>query len=147
MIKRRAIIVDLDGTLCNAEHRRHFVEEKDWPSFYKHLVHDEPNSWCVDLVRRMADDETVVIYMSGRPAVYRTLTEDWLSKHDCDYHAELIMRGIGDYRKDCIVKEELYRKHVEPHYDVLFCVDDRRQVVDMWRSIGLTCLQCAEGDF
>lgn len=57
------------------------------------------------------------------------------------------MRKTGDYRKDCIVKEEIYRKDIEPIYDILFCVDDRKQVVDAWRELGLTCLQCAEGNF
>ncbi|MDJ0647343.1 MAG: hypothetical protein QNJ60_01435 [Xenococcaceae cyanobacterium MO_188.B19] len=29
----------------------------------------------------------------------------------------------------------------------LFILDDRQQVVDMWRSLGLTVFQVAEGDF
>lgn len=57
------------------------------------------------------------------------------------------MRKDGDFRKDSIVKEEIYREWIEPFHEVLFCIDDRKQVVDMWRSIGLTCLQCAEGNF
>jgi len=28
-----------------------------------------------------------------------------------------------------------------------FVVDDRQQVVDMWRRNGITCLQCDVGDF
>ena len=28
-----------------------------------------------------------------------------------------------------------------------FVVEDRDQVVKMWRSLGLTCFQCAKGDF
>ena len=28
--------------------------------------------------------------------------------------------------------------------DILFVVDDRQKVVDMWREEGLTCLQCAD---
>jgi hypothetical protein len=31
--------------------------------------------------------------------------------------------------------------------DILFAVDDRQQVVDMWRRNGITCLQCDEGQF
>lgn len=39
----KAIIVDLDGTLANCEHRRHFLETKpkDWKSFHG-LVHLVP---------------------------------------------------------------------------------------------------------
>ena len=31
--------------------------------------------------------------------------------------------------------------------DVFAVFDDRQQVVDMWRSNGLTCFQVADGDF
>jgi hypothetical protein len=30
---------------------------------------------------------------------------------------------------------------------ILFVVDDRRRIVEMWRSEGLVCLQCAPGEF
>ena len=42
---------------------------------------------------------------------------------------------------------ELYEQHVKDHYDVLCVFDDRNQVVDMWREIGLKCLQVQPGDF
>jgi hypothetical protein len=31
--------------------------------------------------------------------------------------------------------------------NVAMVFDDRQQVVDMWRSNGLTCFQVADGDF
>jgi hypothetical protein len=30
---------------------------------------------------------------------------------------------------------------------ILFVVEDRNRVVEMWRSEGLVCLQCAPGEF
>ena len=30
---------------------------------------------------------------------------------------------------------------------ILFVVEDRSRVVEMWRSEGLACLQCAPGEF
>jgi hypothetical protein len=30
---------------------------------------------------------------------------------------------------------------------VVLCLDDRNSVVKLWRDLGLTCLQVAEGDF
>ena len=38
-------------------------------------------------------------------------------------------------------------EHIEPFYDVLCVLDDRDQVVRMWRHRGLTCLQVAPGNF
>lgn len=145
-MKRKAIIVDLDGTLCNADHRKHFVEseKKDWKSFYQGISDDKINEWCSEIISKMVG--YTIVFVSGRPDDYRKETEDWLYKHLYG-HFPLFMRESGDFRKDSIIKEEIYWKKIEPNYDVLFCIDDRKQVVDMWRSIGLTCLQCAEGNF
>jgi hypothetical protein len=57
------------------------------------------------------------------------------------------MRKYGDYRKDYVVKREIYEQLIAPDYDILCVLDDRNSVVDMWREIGLTCLQVAPGDF
>jgi hypothetical protein len=50
-------------------------------------------------------------------------------------------------RKDAIVKRELFDAHVRGTWNVNFVLDDRQQVVDMWRGLGLVCLQVAPGDF
>ena len=36
---------------------------------------------------------------------------------------------------------------IKDKYQVDYVLDDRNQVVEMWRSLGLTCLQVADGDF
>jgi hypothetical protein len=155
--KEKAIIVDLDGTYCNTDHRQHLVEAKNWDGFYEALVNDKPNKWCEDLVFALEHEgDFKIIFVSGRPEKYRELTLQWFEslwgyertdlKEGFDF-ITLFMRKDGDFRKDSIIKEEIYREHIEPKYDIHFCIDDRKQVVDMWRSIGLVCLQCAEGNF
>jgi hypothetical protein len=57
------------------------------------------------------------------------------------------MRKKGDRREDYLVKEEIYKNHIDQIYNVMFVLEDRKQVVDMWRRLGLTCLQCAPGEF
>jgi len=57
------------------------------------------------------------------------------------------MRATGDNRKDSIVKKEIYEGIIKPVFDVKFVLDDRNQVVEMWRSLGLTVLQVADGNF
>ncbi len=145
-MKRKALIIDLDGTMSNADHRKHFVENKNWDSFYANLVHDEPNKWCHEITKLFGMKNVFILLVSGRPEKYGPVTLEWLEKHGINFD-DLFMRKDGDFRKDSIVKEEIYRAEIEPNFEVLFCIDDRKQVVDMWRSIGLTCLQCAEGNF
>ena len=57
------------------------------------------------------------------------------------------MRKTGDNRKDCVVKREIFDAEIKDKYYIKFILDDRNQVVDMWRKMGLTCLQVADGDF
>jgi hypothetical protein len=56
------------------------------------------------------------------------------------------MRAEGDTRRDSVVKRELLDR-IGEFYDVQAAIDDRQQVVDMWRAAGLLCLQVAPGDF
>lgn len=148
-MKSKAIIVDLDGTLCNTQHRQHYMEgkKKNWQAFYDGLVNDEPNEWCLSLINAMEASGHRILFVSGRPDSYKHKTVLWLNTNTSTTAYKLFMRREGDFRKDSIVKQEIYRELIEPSFDVVFCVDDRQQVVDAWREIGLTCLQCAKGDF
>ena len=56
------------------------------------------------------------------------------------------MRPAKDNRKDFIVKQEIYENYIKPKYEVLFCLEDRTHIAQMWRSLGLVCLQCSNDD-
>lgn len=143
-----AIIIDLDGTLCDVEHRRHFVLEKpkNWIKFYAGLVNDTVNKPVAALYHMAKRSKYHVIFVSGRPAQYRKETEIWLKKHGFDFTL-LLMRSFNDKRDDTIVKEEIYDKYIAPYFKVVFTVDDRDRVVKMWRDKGIPCFQVAYGDF
>lgn len=57
------------------------------------------------------------------------------------------MRPAGDSRKDAIVKREIFDQEIRDRWRVIGVFDDRQQVVRMWRALGLTVFQVAEGDF
>jgi hypothetical protein len=57
------------------------------------------------------------------------------------------MRKEKDNRPDEVVKEELYHNQISPFYKVEAVFDDRNKVVAMWRRLGLTVFQVADGDF
>ena len=147
------IVVDLDGTLCNIEHRLHHVRtegKKDWVTFFKECVKDEMHLWCMELIRAMADREHEIVFASGRAADQcGAETKKWLDDRlrPLGIPYTLFMRHGRDFRRDDVVKEIILDFEILPKFDPLFVVDDRKQVVDMWRSRGLTCLQCAPGDF
>ena len=85
--------------------------------------------------------------MSGRDGVCEPETTKWLNDNEIPYDA-MFMRAANDSRKDSIVKKELFEQFVRDHLAIEFVLDDRDQVVDMWRNeLGLKVLQVAPGDF
>jgi hypothetical protein len=138
-----AVIVDIDGTLAIRGDGPGIRRFYDW-----HRVgEDQPNPAIIELVRTLyRAGKHHIILVSGRDEVCRPQTVAWLEQSLGTYD-DLFMRPHGDNRKDSIVKRELYEQHVAGRYDVRLVIDDRNQVVEMWRSIGLTVLQCADGDF
>lgn len=144
-----AIIIDLDGTLCDVSHRTHLVKQSppNWPAFFDACTYDTPNAAVVALYDMARVAGHTIIYVSGRPETHRAQTTAWLETHDLADHTLLLMRASGDYRPDTEIKRELFGKHISGRYKILFTVDDRASVVKMWRDLGLTCLQCADGNF
>lgn len=143
--KPEAFLVDIDGTLA---HMRNHRGPYDWNK----VGLDEPDKTIIGIVNHLAydgyDDDytTKVIVMSGRDESCRAETERWLTMNGVHYD-ELFMRPEGDMRKDNVIKHELFNEHVRDNYDVKFVLDDRNQVVEMWRKMGLKCLQVEMGDF
>jgi uncharacterized HAD superfamily protein len=145
---QKAIIVDLDGTLCDCEHRVHHVQgaHKNWEQFNQLLVHDTLNDWCFELIEAMSARGHKIIFVTGRGEENRDPTEAWLNKNNVKFE-HLYMRALLDRREDGDVKEDIYRQFIEKKYQTIFVVDDRKSVVDRWREMNLICLQCAPGNF
>ena len=135
-----AIIVDIDGTIAHmGDHRGPFEWHK--------VGEDEPHQTIINLVKLLAKSGKQIIFLSGRDAVCQPETKQWLKVY-FDFPILLFMRPKDDFRKDNIIKMELYQEHIYKKFFVEFVLDDRDQVVDMWRNqIGLICLQVAPGNF
>lgn len=143
----RAIICDLDGTLANIEHRLHHVKgpTKDWDAFFEGISDDTVVGPIADILDMYAFDETTVLLCSGRPEQCREKTVEWLSRNDVEY-TKLYMRPDDDRRPDHIVKSQILDGIIADGYEPIFVLDDRPSVVNMWRTRGLTCLQCAPSE-
>jgi predicted kinase len=135
--KPQAVLVDVDGTLALVNGRGYYD--------YDLVLTDLPNQPVIDLVNVLARDNEI-IFMSGRPETCREDTSSWIDRF-VRYPHLLFMRAEGDKRKDAVVKRELFDERVRNHYNVRWVVDDRNQVVRMWRELGLTVLQVADGAF
>lgn len=134
----RAIIVDLDGTLAVATDRDYYDMEN--------VNKDKLNEYVYETIYalRLYMRNLNVIFVSGRHGMALDGTQQWLSDLDIR-HDHLFMREEDDHRPDAVIKEEIYKKYIEPKYNVFLVLDDRNSVVNMWRKLGLTCFQVAHG--
>ena len=135
--KVNAIICDIDGTLAHMKNRGPFDWHKVEGDFVDQIVHSVIEKFKVD---------TDILIVSGRDGVCETETRNWLTNNGIEYD-KLFMRPVGNNEKDSIIKERIFREQIDPFYNILFVLDDRKQVIDMWRSLGLKCFQVADGDF
>lgn len=150
-MKPKAIICDLDGTLCNVKHRLHFIEgkKKDWEAFHNALINDTANEDVIEKLVLHEFREEFVIFVTGRPSRYSTETLTWLrlqvpSSVLFDIH-QIFMRPQGDTRPDTELKADIYENQIKPHFDVVKVYEDRPSVIRMWRSKGLEVEDVGEG--
>lgn len=145
-MKKECIIIDIDGTLADIEHRRKdLLNDNDWEAFNSKISLDGINIWCRELIDSFKNRYSIIL-VTGRMEKFRDVTLKWLTDNKISY-STIIFRKNDDFRDDTIIKEEIYKQNIEPYFKPLFVVDDRFKVVKMWRDLGLVCLQCDYGDF
>jgi len=147
----KLIVFDVDGTLANVDHRRHFVErpngeKKDWKSFNDHMVHDTAHVDIMWMAQTFAVAGNRNIICTGRHRHKEQVTRDFLQKFNVPF-VDLFMRPDDDFRDDSIVKVELLQEIRAKHGEPWLWLDDRSRVVDAVRAAGVRVLQVAPGDF
>ncbi len=152
------IVFDLDGTICDITHRLKYVQNDppDWDTFFKKCVDDVPKEWAVKLAVGMAHVGLEIVVVSARSQVVLKETQEWFDKHWGSYgfvdKNRTACGGLYNYKLNLIRPDKDYTPDDKLKRDwlnasgikdrILFVVDDRTRVVDMWRAEGLTCLQC-----
>lgn len=146
----RAIIVDLDGTLCQSQHVAEFTATcgtVDWNAWAESTAFAPRNEWCSEIVHAFADRGYLILFLTARSGTerHREITEEWLKNHGFGHlKYKLIMRDENDRRPDVVIKEELLRSSILPNYHVEFAIDDKRSVCNMWRNFDIPALHCAD---
>lgn len=130
----KACIFDLDGTLALIGSRNPYDASK--------CHTDEINT----VVKNIINSYDIAIGCTGRPDIYREPTEKWLNDNEIKYKT-LLMRPTSNKTPDSIMKYHLFDKHIRNNYNVTLVLEDRSNVVRMWRSLGLTTFQVGFGDF
>jgi phosphoglycolate phosphatase-like HAD superfamily hydrolase len=145
-VAEEIVIFDIDGTLADISERVHHVRRrpKNWKAFNAGMTQDKAIHSIVKLCNMLYDAGIRIVLCTGRNERNRPETVEWLKKQGVNYH-ELLLRKDGDFRSDAVIKREVLQGMDKSK--ILFVVEDRSRVVEMWRAEGLVCLQPAPGDF
>ena len=147
----KIVIFDLDGTLALIDKRRDLATKDngkfDWDVFFnpKNIDLDLPNQPVIDMANLLSKQGYTIMILSGRSDVTHQATRDWLNKHGVWFDTLTMRTKHYHYTKDSDLKQMWLDGIGVDNVAMVF--DDRQQVVDMWRSNGLTCFQVADGDF
>lgn len=140
----KAIMVDIDGTLAKMNGRSPYD-----PTLY-HT--DTVDRVVADLVESYHKLGYKIIICSGRDDTHEDVTIKWLNDNGIKFD-EIWMRPMdleidpNKKLKDWVVKGRLFNDYIRDRFDVHFVLDDRTQVVQEWRRLGLKVLQVEDGDF
>jgi len=152
--EKPVVIVDLDGTLSDCSHRLHYVKShpKNFKQFHIEACNDLPVDIIASWVRTISQDCSIVI-ISGRPSFTTgDLSVEWLRKYDIPF-SWIFFCWEGDKRPGDVVKKEILNELVNSlprgKDQILFAIEDRKRVVDMWRREGVRVIpvRCVDEDF
>lgn len=136
LMKPDVFLFDLDGTLYNVDGR---------DPLNARTCDDDPANAPVLAVAQALHRDYGIVLATGRSERYRAKTHQSLIwRAGLTDYLKLAMRPEDDTRPDAEMKLALYKREIEPYFNVIAVFDDRRSVVAMWREAGLTCFQVAD---
>jgi predicted kinase len=152
------VVCDLDGTLCNIEHRLKYArgEEKDWDKFFKGVPGDTIREDVDKMLQGYVDQGKKIIFVSARPERCRRDTEMWLSENgyalsyrldpEDNYirYEALLMRPDSNSQDDTIIKQNILDNCLKKEW-IHRVIDDRPKVIRMWQENGLEVIDVGPG--
>lgn len=141
---KKAIIVDIDGTISNN------VTGRPWfgKGAAEGMLKDEAYINIIDLIKSYAYcyDYDILILTGRHKGEEQKATEHWLHNNYMPYN-RLFTRDPRDFSKTSTYKEKVYEEQIKPYYDIVMVFEDNNSCVQMFRSKGLTVMQPQNSDY
>jgi phosphoglycolate phosphatase-like HAD superfamily hydrolase len=120
-------VFDIDGVVADVRHRLHHLRGwGDWSAFFDDAASDPLLDEGARLVAALAGEHEIV-WLTGRPEWLRSVTEDWLERHDLPGR-EVHLRPNRDYRPARVFKLDVLRRLGAR--GIAAFVDDDAEVID-----------------
>lgn len=159
MNKRKAIIIDIDNTLCIDKIQTVIPssdKRSEWDKF--HIEHEWykvdnfiPIQETIDYVNFLYNkyqNNVMFIFMSAREdhinSKVQWNTLRFIFKYFPQFNAQnygknymLILRCFNDFRTDEKVKKDLYNMFINGTFEPYIAIDDKKENVQMFKEVGV----------
>lgn len=147
-MKRKCIIVDLEGTLSDCSHRIHHLMNKDYDK-WNELFHLDPiNSEFIKVFEENFTQITIpsIILCTAKEMRFRKDVERWLCSNKIPFSGvkrsiwgfinSIHYRKTGDTRSSVEVKADMV-EGINKDYQITKAYDDRKDIRDMYNKYGI----------
>lgn len=139
-----AIVWDLDGVVTRGELRDKYAEQianNDYSWFGDMVAHFKPFEWSTSMIASLSTDFQI-LFVTARSEEFRLPTVQWIEHYIGIKNYKLLMRESNKApdMSDDELKKSIYYEKIYGKYDVLAAFDDKKENIDMWRSLGITAL-------
>ena len=145
-MRRKAAIVDMDGTLCDVTSVRHHVmgPVKDFDAFHQGSRHCPPNEQALEFCRRHYAAGHVIVVVTARMDRHYEVSRAWLDDFMPVPFDGPIMREDNLRHSDVSVKRRIYA-YLSRHYEIVAACDDNPPIVALWRELGVPEVEVVPG--
>jgi len=144
------VIVDIDGTITIPDPKRKKAMKNpntNWEKYYKTIWNDKINYNIVKLITDIISNTSIIpIFITGRSEVIRGETRELIEECFSFYpsaNMSLQMRGFKQNNlSNAAAKKAIVNSLGLTPNNVVAVFDDEDEVVEMYKSLGFTVLQC-----
>lgn len=135
----KAVIFDVDGTLCDVRSIRHFLDtgKRNFHRFHQESTACPPVDVVAGLWRSIRPGIKRVV-VTAREARWYNETLWWMLLNGFEPD-DMFMRPWRDFRPDWQVKADMLVE-LRNRYELVLAVDDNPNVIDVWTRAGIRTL-------
>ena len=146
------VLCDMDHTVSDSRPRDYLLEtfpNVDWDAYHGKLIEDKPVIPIVNLINSLHMTGFVVVGLTARPEKWRSLTMKWLVQYGVMMD-DIIMRPDDGFEPAVTLKYNMAIEHFGSEdairENVALLLDDRSDITDRFKQMGITTLQVKMGD-
>jgi 5'(3')-deoxyribonucleotidase len=138
----RVVIVDIDHTLSDAFWRDPLLGK--WEEYHAAGIQDKPIRFVREIIDMAFAKGKEIVAVTARPEWNRQMTMRWMIQYDIPIDV-ILMRANDDHRPSTEVKRELVTEAFPDLSVIEFVLEDRDDMVAMYKQMGLNVLQVNYG--